>query len=214
LSAAGVRVSWAAVKEKSNLWLALALTLVFALTRLPDMLPLNFSAAYALAFCAGVYFPVRLAVWLPIAILLVTDILLNLFYYHVAAVGSYMLANYLSYAAITCVGRMFSAKSSWLKLVGGGLLGAVVFYLLTNSLSWWQNPGYAKTIAGWIQALTTGLPGYPPTWTFFSNSLLSGGLFTGLFAGAMKLCQKPEPDEAEQPAAEESEDAEPEESQA
>src|SRR6266446_2108669 len=90
---------------------------------------------------------------------------------------------------------MFSAKSSWLKLVGGGLLGAVLFYLITNSLSWWQDPGYGKTIAGWLQALTTGLPGYPPTWTFFGNSLLSGGLFTGLFAGAMKLGAKMEADE-------------------
>ena len=45
------------MKEKSNLWLAVALMAVFALTRLPNMLPLNFSAAYAVAFCAGVYLP-------------------------------------------------------------------------------------------------------------------------------------------------------------
>jgi hypothetical protein len=48
---------------------------------------------------------------------------------------------------------------------------------------------YAKTLAGWIQAITTGLPGYPPTWEFFRNTLLSGGIFSGLFAGAMKLTE-------------------------
>jgi len=36
--------------------LPLALMLVFALSRIPGMLPQNFSAAYALAFCGGLYF--------------------------------------------------------------------------------------------------------------------------------------------------------------
>ena len=92
------------VKGKSSIWLAAALTIVFALTRLPYLLPMNFSAAYALAFCAGVYFPRRLAWWLPLGILLVTDILLNVFYYHVPALGPSMLANYLSYAGIIWLG--------------------------------------------------------------------------------------------------------------
>jgi hypothetical protein len=37
-----------------------------------------------------------------------------------------------------------------------------------------------------LQALTTGTPNYPSTWEFFRNTLLSGGLFTGLFVAAMK----------------------------
>ena len=178
------------MKEKPNLWLPATLIVVFALTRLPNMLPLNFSAAYALAFCAGVYLPRRVAWWLPLAVMLATDILLNVFYYDVAALGWYMPANYISYAALVWLGRRFSPKSSWLKLVGGGLLGAIFFYLITNTISWWQNPVYSKTLAGWIQALTTGQAGYPPTWMFFGNSFLSSGLFTGLFVGAMKVSKK------------------------
>ena len=34
---------------------------------------------------------------------------------------------------------------------------------------------------------TKGTAGYAQTWEFFRNTLLSGGLFTGLFVGAMKL---------------------------
>ena len=39
-----------------------------------------------------------------------------------------------------------------------------------------------------MQALTVGLPlpGVPPTWWFGLKTLFSAGLFTGLFAGAMK----------------------------
>src|SRR5438046_1414659 len=200
LSAQDVDVLSRPVKEKSNLWLAGALIVVFALTRLPNMLPLNFSAAYALAFCAGVYLPRRAAWWLPVSIMLVTDILLNVFYYRVAAVGWYMVANYLSYAAIIWLGQKFSARASWLKLVGGGLLGAILFYLVTNTISWLQNPVYPKTLTGWIQALTTGQPGFPPTWMFFGNSLWSSGLFIGLSFGAMKVSKKMEAEEKEDAA--------------
>lgn len=200
----------APVKHPRELWLPLALMVSFALTRIPGVLPLNFSAAYALAFCAGVYLPARMAWWLPLSVLLLTDVSLNLFYYDASPFSGYLLMQYAGYAVLILLGRQFRAGSSWLALLGGGLAGAVLFYLITNTAAWFQNPEYPKTLLGWIQALTTGLPGYPPTWTFFRNTLLSGGLFTGLFVGAMKLTEAREPEEETE--ADPVEDAEPEES--
>jgi hypothetical protein len=203
------------VKEKRDIWLPVALMVAFALTRLPGALPLNFSAAYALAFCAGVYLPGRMAWWLPLGVLLVTDVGLNLFYYDVAAVSGRMLVNYVAFAGIIGLGHWFRGRKSWLALLSGGLLGALLFYFITNTASWVSDPGYAKTLAGWIQALTTGLPGYPPTVAFFRNTLLSGGLFTGLFAAGMKLSERLQPEAEEEPEpAEEDEDPAPEESKA
>jgi len=202
----------APVKQPRELWLPLALMASFALTRIPGVLPLNFSAAYALAFCAGVYLPARMAWWLPLSVLLLTDVLLNLFYYAESSVSMYQLLQYVGYAVIILLGRQYRARSSWLALLGGGVLGALLFYLITNTAAWFQNPEYSKTLLGWIQALTTGLPGYPPTWTFFRNTLLSGGLFTGLFVGAMKLTAAREPQEEKE--TEPAEEAEPEESKA
>jgi len=188
---------------------------VFALTRLPGVLKDNFSAAYALAFCAGVYLPGRMAWWLPLSVLLVTDIGLNLFYYDVAAVSGLMLVNYVAFAGIIGLGHWFRGRKSWLALLSGGLLGALLFYFITNTASWLSDPGYSKTLAGWIQALTTGLPGYPPTVAFFRNTLLSGGLFTGLFAAGMKLSAKLQPEAEEEPEpTEEAEEPAPEESKA
>src|SRR6266496_4080191 len=118
-------VSSRLVKEKWNLWLPVILMLVFALTRWPGLLPPNFSAFYALAFCAGVYFPKRLAWWLPLATMLVTDAFLNVFYYHTAAVSPFMLVNYVSYAVLIWLGQRYSPRSSWLALLAGGVLGAI-----------------------------------------------------------------------------------------
>ena len=201
------------MKTKWNLWLAVLLLAVFALTRWPGVLPPNFSAAYALVFCAGVYFPGKLAWWLPLGTLLVSDIAINLFHYHTDPVGSYMLVNYLVYAALIGFGKKLTGRAPFTALLGGGLLGAIIFYLVTNTFAWLQNPEYAKTLAGWIKALSLGTDGWPYTWEFFRNTLLSGGLFTSLFVGAMKLSEAPEPEPAEEKAAEPAE-ADPEESKA
>lgn len=161
---------------------------LFALSRWPGLFPPNFTAATALAFCAGVYFRGAAAWWLPLGTMLATDVALNLFYYHVAALSSYQLMNYAIFAALIGLGKWFGRRAAFLKLLLGGLLGAVIFYLVTNSLSWLQDPAYAKTIAGWIQALTTGrLDVHPTTWEMFRNTLGSAGLFTTLFAGSAKL---------------------------
>lgn len=177
--------------------LALGLMVVFAITRWPGFFPPELgtlSAAYAICFCAGVYFSKAIAWWLPLLTLFISDVALNLFYYDTPAVGDdtkykwvYMLPNYVMYLALVGLGRMHSRKSAWWRLVFGGVGGAFLFFVVTNTIAWLQNPDYPKTLDGWIRAMTTGIPGFPPPWLFLRNTLLSGGLFTGLFAAAMKL---------------------------
>jgi hypothetical protein len=193
------------VKEKWNTWLPIVLMIVFALSRWPGLLPWNFSAFYALAFCGGVFLPRKLAWWLPLTALVITDVFLNM--YHTSkgydAWQPEILFNYIAAVAIIWLGTQFNPRASMWKLVCGGLLGAIIFYLVTNTASWFlnpfSNPEYVKNFGGWFIALTKGTAGYPETWQFFRNTLLSGGLFTALFAGAMKLGEAMEPKEEEDP---------------
>ncbi len=192
--------------------------LVFAVTRWPGLMPWNFSAAYALMFCAGVYFPRRLAWWLPFATMLASDLLLNLYYhahYDTPVFSPELIGNYAAYAVLVWLGRRFGPRASFLSLLGGGVLGAVLFYLITNTLSWFfnpfHNPEYTKTFLGWLIALTKGTTQYTfpikmETWELFRNNMLSGGLFTGLFAGAMKLMERLESAEKQEAPEEECEE--------
>lgn len=180
------------------------------------MLPPNFSAAYAFAFCAGVFFPGRLAWWLPLGTLAVTDAALTGYYalgfgYDVVS-GPALLAlsfNYVAYGLIIALGRRFKPHSSLLWLIGGGMLGAVLFYLITNTASWWFNPfghpEYTRTLQGWVRALTLGASGWPATWEFFRNTLLSSGLFTALFALGARLTALAESPVEKEPVAVEAE---------
>jgi hypothetical protein len=177
--------------------LPILLMLVFALSRIPGLLPQNFSAVYALVFCAGVFFSGALAWWLPLVTLLATDIGLNCYYQSLGfdvwtrSKIIYLVCNYGAYVVLIWLGRRFKPSSSFAALLGGGILGALLFYLITNTASWlfnpFNNPEYTKDFLGWLTALTKGTGGWPQTWEFFRNTLLSGGLFTGLFVGAMKL---------------------------
>ncbi|HOP99063.1 MAG TPA: hypothetical protein PLH97_12680 [Verrucomicrobiota bacterium] len=174
--------------------------LVFAASRIPGMLSAdlaNFSAAYALMFCAGVYLSKTTAWWLPLTAMLLTDIGLNFYYSEVKGWDVWTLSqlshqafNYAAYAVMILLGRRFKPQSSFSSLLGGGLLSALLFYFITNTASWlfnpFNNPEYTKTFLGWLTALIKGTGGWPDTWQFFRNTLLSGGLFTALFVGAMK----------------------------
>jgi hypothetical protein len=172
---------------------------VFALSRIPGLMPLNFSVAYAFAFCSGVFFKGRRGWLLPLGCIFVTDIGLNFYYQyklHIADVWSAanvanLVFNYVAYAVLIFLGRRFKPQSSLLGLIGGGIFGAILFYFITNTASWlfnpFHNPEYTKTLLGWIIALTKGTGGYPSTWEFFRNTLLSGGIFTALLGAMGKL---------------------------
>jgi hypothetical protein len=190
---------------------------VFALSRWPGLLPPNFSAAYALVFCAGALIPGRLGWAMPLGTLLVTDLALNV-YYQVSGGWAvftpsnllFQATNYLGYAVLFGLGRALGSKARWLTLIGGGLLGSILFYLVTNTAAWlfnpFRNPEYVRNLAGWLIALTKGTGGFPQTWEFFRNTLLSGGLFTALFAGSWALAASESPaDKGEEEAAEEPE---------
>jgi hypothetical protein len=188
------------VNGKWSKWLPYVFMLVAALSRWPGLFPPNFSAFYGLAFCAGAFFPRNVRWWLPMGTLVVTDIALDLYYQSFSAM---QLVNYAAFALIILFGTRFNQRSRFLGLLGGGIMGAVLFYFLTNTAAWlfntFGNPEYTKDLAGWLVALTTGTHGYPSTLQFFINTLLSGGLFTGLFAGALKLTEAAESAKEKEP---------------
>ncbi len=149
----------------------------------------NFSPVMALAFCGAVYFRNRWMWLVPFAALSLSDLYINWFYareYGHTWPWSGFIARTLCFAAAIALGAWVAKRKSWLWLLNGSLLGAILFYLVTNTQAWLADPFYAKTLAGWWQALTIGHPEYPPTIYFFRNTLFGDLMFTGLFAGIME----------------------------
>ncbi len=149
----------------------------------------NFAPLTALAFCGGVYFRSPRMWLVPFAALILSDLYLNHYYEtqfaYVWTAGPAGIRA-LCFVAALGLGRLVSRHKTWLNIVSGTLGGAVIFYLVTNSHAWWYDLSYAKTSAGWWQAMTVGHPEYAPTLLFFRNSLASDFFFTAMFVLAME----------------------------
>jgi hypothetical protein len=160
----------------------------------------NFSPLMALAFCGGVYFRDKWMWCVPFAALAASDLYIDHYYavqyhYHWSAGG--VVLRLLCFAAGLMLGRAVAGRRSWVALGGGAVAASVLFYLVTNSAAWFADANYAhaasgldaayaRTFAGWWQALTIGHPGLPSTLFFFRNTFFSDLIFTAGFALAME----------------------------
>jgi hypothetical protein len=145
----------------------------------PETLP-NFSPLMAAALCGALFLPGWIGLVVPVAALVVSDALLNL---HLGepVLSSQLLWTLPCYLIAVGLGWSLRGNRGLLPVLSGTLVASVVFYLVTNTGSWLGLSAYPQSFAGWMQAMTTGLPGFPPTWIFFRNSLAGDLLFAACF---------------------------------
>ena len=146
----------------------------------------NFAPLAALALCGGMFLPHKLAAGVTFGAFLISDVALNL-HYGQPVLNLYSLVLLLAFAAIFFGGWALRKRPSLGTAIGGTLAGVALFYIVTNTAAFFYDPGYAKTFAGWLQALSVGLPGLPPTWVFGLRAL-AGNL---VFALAFYLAVRP-----------------------
>ena len=149
---------------------------------------LNFAPLAAIALCAAAYFPRKYKFTVPMIALLISDVVLNI-HYGFSLLSPFVLSHYLGFALVGCLGLLLQNRRSMKTLLPASIAGSLIFYVVTNSVSWLFDPGYVKNFAGLIQALTIGLPQFSatPSWMFFRNSLVSDLIFTGLFVVCMNV---------------------------
>ncbi len=142
----------------------------------------NFSPLAAVLLCSAAYLPRKYILLAGLGPLLLADLFLNA-HYHVPLFDTGTLARYFTFGLILLLGYFVRKQQQYklLFLFGATLAGSVLFFLITNTATWISIPDYAKTFPGWWQALTVGVPGFPPTLLFFRNSLFSDLFFTALF---------------------------------
>ncbi|MDD5145557.1 MAG: hypothetical protein PHF44_01825 [Candidatus Pacebacteria bacterium] len=159
--------------------LEIAFAVIFILIgvsfRLLPHLP-NFAPIAALALFAGVYLSKKIAIILPLAAMVISDIF----------IGSYepklMAAVYGSFILCVFLGFWLKEHKKWQTVLGSSVLGALIFFLLTNFSVWAFTPWYAKSIPGLIQCYYMGLP-------FFRNTLLGDLFYAAVFFGSYELIQ-------------------------
>ena len=153
----------------------------------------NISPLAALALCGAMLLPRRLAMGVTFGAFLVSDIALNL-HYGQPLLNLYSAVLLLAFAAIFATGWLLRKRPSLGVVLGGAVGGTLLFYIVSNTAAMFYDPAYTKTFAGWLQAQTVGVPGFPPPPVFGLRMLMGNLVFAAAFYFAMRPVAKPQPE--------------------
>lgn len=159
------------IAKLSENQIAIFLVLVAILFRLIPH-PANFAPIGAIALFGGVYLKHKQAMWLPLAAMIVSDLIIGLHSTIIFTWGSFLL--------IAGIGMYLKSRKNLKNIVLGTVLGSLVFYFVTNFGVWAATPLYAKTTQGLIQCYLMAVP-------FFRNTLASDIFYVVVFFGAYEL---------------------------
>lgn len=173
----------------TRLILLFCLIVVAALSRLLPH-PENMTPITAMTLFAAAYLPTRrLSFGLPLAAMLVGDVIL--YATRDAAYQGVMIPMtvcvYLAIVVIGALGRWLQTNKSLARVTGLATLGSVLFFVLTNFGVWAVfTEVYPRTLTGLFDCYIAGLP-------FFRNALIGDLGYTALLFGGFALLERTVP---------------------
>jgi hypothetical protein len=112
----------------------------------------------------------RRQMWIPVAVLAASDILLDKFVYAYPFKWDHFVT-WAWYAAIVLLGTLLAKRITVLRVVGASLASSISFFLLSNFAVWAAYDMYPKNFGGLMTSYTLALP-------FFRNAVEGDLLFT------------------------------------
>jgi hypothetical protein len=165
-----------------RLILLMAIIVVAALTRLiphpPNVTPIAAMALFGGA-CLGNR---KLAYLIPIAAMLLSDLVLACTRYNLSMLLSIQPLVYACILATTAIGQLIGDRRSVPRVVAASLAGSLLFFVVTNFGTWATGTLYPMTPSGLAVCYTAAIP-------FFRNSLLGDLAFTTVLFGGMALLE-------------------------
>lgn len=158
--------------KRALLLAALALVAFGVIMRLLPH-PANLAPVGAIALFGGAILPRKLGWWLPVAVMMVSDLLF---------LGAYsgIVFTWIGFLLVGLFGMTLRGQNNWLRVPVGVLGASVIFFIVSNFGVWLQGQMYAHTWAGLVQCYEMALP-------FFRNTFFGDFLYSWLLFGAYAL---------------------------
>jgi hypothetical protein len=157
-----------------------SLIIVAAAMRLVPHWP-NFTPIAAIALFGGATLNRKwLAFLLPIAAMLVSDVIIG---FH-----SYIAAVYVCFAITVLMGISISKSRKAYKIGLTSVASSLLFFIITNFAVWLGSPFYPQSIAGLMECYAAGLPFFNDGSlgiSFLMNGLVGDLFYNGIFFGAL-----------------------------
>ena len=137
--------------------------------------PVNFAPIGAIALFAGAHFVSKRAAFLvPLLALLIGDL--------VTGLHSLIPFVYGCFALNVLLGFWIKRHQSTSRVLAATLIGAGIFFLVTNFGSWIAYDTYPKTAPGLLACYAAGIP-------YFINSILGDLFYVAVLFGALAFAE-------------------------
>jgi hypothetical protein len=158
------------------------LVVLAALTRLAPHPP-NVTPIAAMALFGGAYFrDWKIAFSLPLAAMLLSDLVLGFGVYGMASMKSQPVV-YLCMLLTVGIGRLIQTRRSVPTIASATLASSLMFYFVTNFAVWAFDSLYPKTWDGLMACYIAAIP-------FFRNSLFGDAFFAIVLFGGFAILER------------------------
>lgn len=129
----------------------------------------NFAPVAAIALLGGAMLGRKYALFVPLAILLISDMVLGFY--------SSLVFTWLAFILIATYGMLFRKSSFTKRVILGGVGSASIFFIVSNFGVWAISGMYPLTLAGLAESYFMAVP-------FFRATLVSDLVYSGVLFGA------------------------------
>jgi hypothetical protein len=167
--------------EEKRMILAILMVLGAGIYRLLPH-PMNVAPVAALAFIGGMYFGRRYALWVPLAVLALTDLVLN------ARMGYPILywPRVFDYGVFVLIGLLglWGRGQPWSAKLGCALVTPFLFFFVSNFGVWLSgHEQYPRTLAGLQECYIAAVP-------FLRGTVIGDWAFMAGFAAVLVLLRR------------------------
>lgn len=141
----------------------------------------NFTPVLAVALCGGMIFSDRRSYLVPLAAMVLSDIVMGLTMGAEYAVHTAQVYVYACVLGTALLGRYLGTKGLLTSVLTSGVASGVGFFLVTNAAVWLHGTMYPHTVEGLLACYGAGLAFYRDS----GNFLLNGVISTWLYASAI-----------------------------
>jgi hypothetical protein len=161
--------------SKARFAMVACMILVAAASRLIPHPP-NLASVTAMALFGGAYLSKRrLAFLVPMAALLLSDLVLGFY--------SRMWVVYGSFALVVCIGLLLRRRRTPVAIASAALASSILFFVVTNFGVWVFGSLYPKTMEGLLACYVAAIP-------FFQNTIMGDALYTTVLFGGFSLAER------------------------
>jgi len=129
----------------------------------------------AIAIFAGAYLDKRLAPWLPLAIMVLSDLIVGMHRTVFFTWGAFLLIGFMA--------TWLKDHRSFRNVFAASIFSAVLFFVISNFGAWLVMGEYPPNLAGFLTCYVRAIP-------FFRNTLVSNVAYTFALFGLYELAKR------------------------